>query len=405
MTTETTPETETPVQSNAAAAAAEVEHVAPAKKSWPEWVVLAALVVVMLAQLWSSVVQLSITSDEVDHLHAAYRYWQCNDFGWNPEHPPLVKIVAGLPLQFMHINDPIPHACGAPNSKLVDFLAGRQFIFSNPQSMLMAARFAVSVYAILLLLTVWFFARKMFGLPVAVITGVLVAFDPNFLAHGALVTTDVAAALAMTLAVYTLYCYVVEPNGTRLLALGLAIGFAICSKHSSILLAFIAPVLLAADAVFFTPRERGHRLLRYAGALVVVAGLALTVVWAAYGFPDAAPPGGAAVWTPPKMERAHGFVATKMIPSLESWRVAPQSYLAGLQDVMVRSETGVPSFVFGKIYHSGRWFYFPVTMVVKYTLPVLVMLIISACSWRFWKSKLREMVFLVSRPWPTSSSA
>ncbi|MGA7459516.1 MAG: hypothetical protein WBW69_04780, partial [Candidatus Korobacteraceae bacterium] len=77
MTIGTTPETEAPVQSNAAAAVAEVEHAAPTKKNWPEWVVLAALVVVMLAQLWTSVVQLSITSDEVDHLHAAYRYWQC----------------------------------------------------------------------------------------------------------------------------------------------------------------------------------------------------------------------------------------------------------------------------------------------------------------------------------------
>ncbi len=112
---------------------------------------LAALVIAMLAQLWTSVVQLSITSDEGDHLHAAYRYWQCNDFGWNPEHPPLVKIVAGLPLQFMKINDPLPHACGAQNTKVVDFLAGHQFVFANPERMLTAARFAVSSFAVLLL--------------------------------------------------------------------------------------------------------------------------------------------------------------------------------------------------------------------------------------------------------------
>ena len=61
----------------------------------------------------------------------------------------------------------------------------------------------------------WFFARKMFGLPVAIIAGVLVAFEPNLLAHGALVTTDVAAALGMVLVIYALYNYVTEPNATR----------------------------------------------------------------------------------------------------------------------------------------------------------------------------------------------
>ena len=101
-----------------------------AQKNWPEWVVLSALVVVMLAQLWTSVVQLSITSDEIDHLHAAYRYWQCNDFGWNPEHPPLVKIVAGLPLQFMKINDPFAQRLRRPTSKADDFVVGHAFLVS-----------------------------------------------------------------------------------------------------------------------------------------------------------------------------------------------------------------------------------------------------------------------------------
>ena len=90
---------------------------AGSRRNYVEWAVPLALVVIMLTQLWTSITRLSITSDEIDHLHAAYRYWQCNDFGWNPEHPPLVKIVAGLPLLFMHINDPIPHACGHPDDK------------------------------------------------------------------------------------------------------------------------------------------------------------------------------------------------------------------------------------------------------------------------------------------------
>jgi hypothetical protein len=364
-------------------------------QSYREWLVLGTLIVVMIVQLWTSVIQLSTTSDEIDHLHAAYRYWQCNDFGWNPEHPPLVKIVAGLPLQFMHINDPIPQACGAQNVKVVDFLAGHEFIFANPERMLTAARFAVSLFPVLLLLTVWFLARKMFGLPVAIIAGLLIAFEPNILAHGALITTDVGATLGILLAIYALYGYATEPNFSRVLALGLATGFAFCAKYSTIVLIVILPTVLVADAIFFGREEIGRRLLRRAGALVAVAAIALTVLWACYGFRYAARPGNAAVWTAPRLVMARGTVTTKIIPLLKAGHILPEAYLVGLQDVLVESEVGRPSFLLGKLYHSSNWFYFPVEASIKFTLPLLSLVLISALSLRFWRSRSRELLFLM----------
>ena len=360
-----------------------------------EWVILAALVVVMVTQLWTSVRQLSVTSDEVDHLHAGYRYLQCNDFGWNPEHPPLVKIAAALPLMAMSIKDPIPHPCGMANSKDIDFVVGHDFIFANPETMLTAARYAASLFSVLLLLTVWFFARRLFGLPVAIISGALLAFDPNILANGALVTTDVAASLGFLLAVYTLYRYATEPNPTRLLAVGLATGFALCVKHSAVLLAVILPLLLFSDALLFGQQELGRRLLRYAGALLVVGAIAFTVLWACYGFRYAARPGAAAVWSPPQMPRAHGAVETRLIPQLDRWHLMPQSYLGGLQDVLVQSEVGEPYFLLGRFYRTGNWFYFPVAAAIKYTLPVFLMILVSALSWRFWRQQSRELLFLI----------
>lgn len=395
MTTGTTPETEAPVQSNPAATAAEVECGAPANKNWLEWAVLAGLAVAMLAQLWTSVIQLSITSDEVDHLHAAYRYWQCNDFGWNPEHPPLVKIVAGLPLQFMHINDPFRHACGAQNSKVIDFLAGHQFTFTNPESMLTAARFAVSLFSIVLLLTTWFFTRKMFGTSTAIVAGVLLAFEPNILAHGALVTTDIAASAGILVTLYALYCYITEPNTPRVLALGLALGFALCTKHSTVLLAVMLPAVLLADALFLSRAELGRRLLRYAGAVVAAGAIGYVVLWGCYGFRYAARPYGAAVWTPPWLEVARGVFSTRVIPQLEHWHVLPQAYLVGLQDVLVCSELGRPTFLLGKLYRSGTWLYFPVSASIKFTLPLLLMVLVSALAVGFWRTRRRELLCLV----------
>ena len=44
--------------------------------------------------------------DESAHIPAGYSYVKYFDYRLNPEHPPLVKILAGLPLLFQKLNFP-----------------------------------------------------------------------------------------------------------------------------------------------------------------------------------------------------------------------------------------------------------------------------------------------------------
>ena len=70
----------------------------PSKKNmWVAGGVL-SLLIVLLLQLALSVRQNSITWDEDDHIYAGYMSWKRGDFGLNPEHPPLVKMLAAVPL-------------------------------------------------------------------------------------------------------------------------------------------------------------------------------------------------------------------------------------------------------------------------------------------------------------------
>ena len=64
------------------------------------WVVLGviALLSVLFLQLALSANANSITWDEDDHIFAGYMMWKTADYGLNPEHPPLVKLVATLPI-------------------------------------------------------------------------------------------------------------------------------------------------------------------------------------------------------------------------------------------------------------------------------------------------------------------
>jgi len=57
-----------------------------------------SLLAVLFLQLALSVRQNSITWDEDDHIYAGYMSWEHADFGLNPEHPPLVKMLATVPL-------------------------------------------------------------------------------------------------------------------------------------------------------------------------------------------------------------------------------------------------------------------------------------------------------------------
>ena len=62
------------------------------------WGVVGVLLLVMAGELGLYVSRQSQTWDEGDHIFAGYRSWKEGDFGLNPEHPPLVKLLATAPL-------------------------------------------------------------------------------------------------------------------------------------------------------------------------------------------------------------------------------------------------------------------------------------------------------------------
>src|SRR5256885_15581866 len=59
---------------------------------------VSALLFAFWLQMFLALPKLSATSDEVAHLPAGYTYWKTHDLRLNPEHPPLAKLLAALPL-------------------------------------------------------------------------------------------------------------------------------------------------------------------------------------------------------------------------------------------------------------------------------------------------------------------
>ena len=74
-------------------------------------------------------------------------------------------------------------------------------------------------------------------------------------------------------------------------------------------------------------------------------------------------------------------------------RLLPESYLYGLADVKLTANY-YTSYVLGKVYAHGVWFYFPVAFLIKSTVGVLALLLLSVVAIRRL-NRWREILFLV----------
>jgi hypothetical protein len=370
------------------------------KRCWVQIAAVVFLLIVLEFQLLYSVRQESLTWDEGDHIGAGFRSLKHKDFGLNPEHPPLVKMIAAIPLLGMNLREP---QLQGRYFKDEAYLSGRDLIFQNDyEKVIFRARMFASVFALLVALLAFLTASGMFGTGAGFIALALIVFEPNFLAHGALVTTDTGAAAAMLASIYAFYRYVKSPSWGRVVVLGLAAGLFFIVKHSAVLLPPML-ILLAITELLRRRESNGetrlHQAARLAGAIVLTGIIAAGVMWACYGFRYAARPAGMAM--NPPLESTLGNLRpaeAKAITLMARWKVLPESWLYGLADVRSVANTW-PSYMFGKVYAHGVWFYFPAAFVIKATLTTLFFLplivyAVATGKLRGW----REILFLTLPP-------
>ena len=174
----------------------------------------------------------SQTIDEADHIHAGYRYWQCGDFGVNPEHPPFAKLVDTLPLVFDRPKNPGPPCASYDTGMASDFAHGHDFLYSNDAGRILAeTRFFAASFTFLLAMFVFVAARRMFGEGPALLALLLLVFEPTVLAHGAEVTTDLPVTCWFFGAVYAFYRYTDNPTAAAVDSLWT--GHGACSRYQA----------------------------------------------------------------------------------------------------------------------------------------------------------------------------
>ena len=74
---------------------------------------------------------------------------------------------------------------------------------------------AAALLSLLLGLLVFLAGREMFGVGAGLFALALFVFEPNIIAHGAYVTTDMGLSCFMFAGIYVLYRYVKMPSGEQ----------------------------------------------------------------------------------------------------------------------------------------------------------------------------------------------
>jgi hypothetical protein len=362
-----------------------------------------ALLLVMLAEVAFSTRQESPSWDEGDHIFAGYMNWKHGAYDLNPEHPPLVKLVATLPLLPLQLK--VPPLQGR-YFKDESYFDGHDLLFRNGPSegghytadtLLFRIHMTVLAFALGLGLLLFLAAQEMFGSAAGLIALTLFVFDPTVLVNAPFVTTDMGATFGFFASVYSFYRFAIKRTWPRAILCGAAVGVALASKHSTVLL---LPILLLLGAGELAARWKSNRrwpaveAKQLALGSLAIAAIAIFLLWGVYSFRFAMHPQGVAVRTFAASVAPLSPTLRTLLSTLERYHLLPESYIYGFADV-VRVGNFMPAYIFGKLYLHGQWFYFPAILSLKWTPGVLGLLVLSIYAFATGKvHRAREVFFL-----------
>ena len=345
--------------------------------------VLTALLALVLLALMAvlaggAVLGESVTVDEVSHIGAGVSYLERLDLRMNPEHPPLAKVLAAIPLVIRGVRADYNHISWSISEKFFPAYIG-QWVFgewllerwNDPKTLLKWARLPMLLLMLALGCAIYVLARRLGGAWGGLLCLSLYVSTPAFLAFGPLVHTDVALTLFSVLALWTFASVWREPTRGNVLLFGLSLAGALLSK-------FTAGILFFAFAVFVlsllwrrvpgTPEgkadARTWRRARLRATLLGALCAALIVYVFYLGLS----------WHQPSsaLDRLGTgplalFFRRLLLP--------PVLYLRGVFWVLLDGTR--PTFVLGQSYPHGVWFYFPVVFAFKSPLGFLLLLPVS----------------------------
>jgi len=335
-------------------------------RTWAGRLPLAALVLAVagfmalgLAQAWSD----SPTFDEPVYVAAGVAALLHHDLTLNDEHPPAPKVLAALPVLLAHpVIPPNARWSGNDERSYGARFVSAQLAAGTLRRVTFAARLVPLAESVGVAFVLFALGCELFGAAAGAFAGALWLASPFVLGIGHLDGTDVPFALAVTLSSWSLARWLRVRSTRALVWAGLALAAAVASQVTGLLVAVSG---LAVVAVV-NWRRGARRAIGDAGlaALVIVVAL-----WVVYAILDPA------VLTQPTI-------------------LLPRPYLDGISYLAAHDTSGAPGYLAGIAYTGGRWWFWPLSLLIKWPAAGLLLLAAGAISCRWLEPVVRRRVLL-----------
>jgi MFS family permease len=288
----------------------------------------------------------SATFDEPVYVSSGLAAILHHDLADNAEHPPLFKVLAALPVLAVH---PVVPGDGHWDRNDERSYSARfvqaQLRAGTMHRVTVASRIVPLVECVLVAWVLFALGSLLFGLWPGVAAALLWLLNPLVLGLGHLDGVDLPFALTTALVSLTLVRWLRRRDDRSLIWLGLACGGAVSAQTTGLVVAG-----LAAGVVVWAAHRAGARSWAAWRSAGVVALIAWVVLWVVYIVLD---PGVLAHW----------------------WGVLPQPYVSGISYLLSRDFGATPSFLVGQAWTGANPWFWPVSVLVKVSTPVLLVLV------------------------------
>ena len=329
-----------------------------------------ALLALMAVLAGGAALRESATFDEIAHIGAGVTYFERFELRFNPEHPPLPKMLAAAPLVARGVRADYASPSWTASRDLLSAFMG-QWVFgqsllaywNDPVGTLAWARAPMLLLTLLLGWVLYCYGRRLGGPWGGLLCLSVYISTPLFLAVGPLVHTDVAVTLFSLLTLWRFAGLWQEPSRKNIAWFALALAGALLSKFTAGLL-FLC---FAAFAVTTRWRPLGRPAARWRAVLWGFLGAAAAVYLVYLVFS----------WNQ-STDALDRLGTSAALEPLRRALMPPWLYLRGL--LMMFFMAIRPTFLLGHTYSHGVWFYFPVLLALKSAPGFLALLALGAIA-------------------------
>ena len=281
------------------------------------------LLVFLAGGLFAALVH-SGTCDELGaHIPSGYLYWKTGTFGGGIDNPPFGQLLI---------------------ASLVK-IAGLDYTLFSEQHLLLF-RLPVLVLGLLGGIVLFAMARLLFDRTIAVIALFLYALSPNVLAHASLASLDYPITFFVLLTIYAALVFIRKPRALSFMGLCVSFGLALTTKIQAVLLLPLIVVIFAAESRSLRSHPKAN-LKTATGAILLLLLIPLVLINLVYLHP----------------------------PLLKGNGVLPAAFVSALEQKILHAEEGHFAYLMGKYSEKGWWYYFPLAILFKTPLAVLILLL------------------------------